>query len=147
MAALRPTWVSFHERENKQAWISRLDRLRSFDARNEGQNGGWSLMIFCARATRGCGLPSLDVRSGRSVSPHPLRENKQAWREHTYRPMRAITGSLGCSSKERHRGGSAWLHGDVKTTMMYIHVLNCGSGGVRSPLDGLCSLTEVLLCG
>jgi hypothetical protein len=35
------------------------------------QRGGWSLMIFCARATRGRGLPSLDARSGRSISPHP----------------------------------------------------------------------------
>ena len=41
---------------------------------------GWSLMIFCARATRGRGLPSLDARNGRSVSPHPWRENEQAWR-------------------------------------------------------------------
>ena len=38
--------------------------------------------------------------------------------------MRAIKGSLGRSPKERHRGGSPWLHSDVKTTMMYIHVLN-----------------------
>ena len=35
------------------------------------QRKGWSLMIFCARATRGRGLPSLDARSGRSISPHP----------------------------------------------------------------------------
>jgi len=34
-------------------------------------------MIFCARATRGRGLPSLDARSGRSVSPHPP-EGEQA---------------------------------------------------------------------
>ena len=27
-------------------------------------------MIFCARATRGRRLPSLDARSGRSISPH-----------------------------------------------------------------------------
>ena len=41
-------------------------------------------------------------------------------------------------SKERYRGGSPWLHNDVKTTMMYIHVLNnCVPAGVRSPLDGL----------
>jgi hypothetical protein len=33
---------------------------------------GWSLMIFCARATRGLRRPSLDTRSGRSISPHPL---------------------------------------------------------------------------
>ena len=32
---------------------------------------GWSLMIFCARATRGLRRPSLDARSGRSISPHP----------------------------------------------------------------------------
>lgn len=28
-------------------------------------------------------------------------------------------------------------HGDVKTTMIYIHVLNRGPAGVRSPVDGL----------
>ncbi|RPH80831.1 MAG: hypothetical protein EHM80_04180 [Nitrospiraceae bacterium] len=28
-------------------------------------------------------------------------------------------------------------HRDVKTTMLYTHVLNRGPGGVRSPLDGL----------
>jgi hypothetical protein len=32
---------------------------------------GWGLMIFCARATRGRRLPSLDARSRRSLSPHP----------------------------------------------------------------------------
>ncbi len=38
-------------------------------------------MIFCARATRGRGLPSLDARSGRSVSSHPWRENERAWKD------------------------------------------------------------------
>ena len=28
-------------------------------------------MIFCARAMRGLRKPSLDARSGRSISPHP----------------------------------------------------------------------------
>ena len=28
-------------------------------------------------------------------------------------------------------------HGDVKTTMIYTHVLNRGPSGVRSPVDGL----------
>jgi integrase len=28
-------------------------------------------------------------------------------------------------------------HGDVKTTMIYPHVLNRGPAGVRSPVDGL----------
>ena len=32
---------------------------------------GWGLMIFCARATRGRRLPSLDARNGRSISPTP----------------------------------------------------------------------------
>jgi hypothetical protein len=50
-------------------------------------------MIFCARATRGRGLPSLDARSGRSISPHLWRENEQAWKEHTYRSMRAVKHS------------------------------------------------------
>ena len=36
------------------------------------QRKGWSLMIFCARATRGLRRPSLDARSGSSISPHPL---------------------------------------------------------------------------
>ena len=28
-------------------------------------------------------------------------------------------------------------HADVKTTMIYTHVLNCGGRGVRSPLDAI----------
>ncbi len=32
---------------------------------------GWRLMIFYARATRGLRRPSLDARSGSSISPHP----------------------------------------------------------------------------
>jgi hypothetical protein len=35
------------------------------------EQGRWSLMIFCARATRGLRRPSLDARSRRSISPHP----------------------------------------------------------------------------
>src|SRR5205823_3755354 len=42
---------------------------------------GWGLMIFCARATRGRGLPSPHGRSRRSISPHPWRGNEQAWRD------------------------------------------------------------------
>ena len=34
-------------------------------------------MIFCARATRGLGKPSLDARSGRSISPYPSRETSE----------------------------------------------------------------------
>jgi hypothetical protein len=42
-------------------------------------------MIFCARATRGLRRPSLDARSGRSISLHPLRDNERAWKDHLYR--------------------------------------------------------------
>jgi len=47
-------------------------------AREEAEDEG--LMIFCTRATRGRGLPSLDARSGRSISSHPWKENEQAWK-------------------------------------------------------------------
>ena len=40
-------------------------------------------MISCARATRGLGRPSLDARSGRSIRPHPRRENERAWKNHS----------------------------------------------------------------
>jgi hypothetical protein len=38
-------------------------------SRSKGGDG--ALMISCARATRGLRRPSLDARSGRSISPHP----------------------------------------------------------------------------
>ena len=64
-------------------------------------------MIFCARATRGRGLPSLDARSGRAALAVPLK--------------RDISEVLsGC-------------HSDVRTAIMYIRVFNCGPAGVRSP--------------
>ena len=49
-------------------------------------------MIFCARATRGRGLPSLDARRGRSISPHPWRNNERVWRDYFIRTrsMRAV---------------------------------------------------------
>ena len=73
------------------------------------QRREWSLMIFCARATRGLRRPSLGllarlgvpvggrVRKLRAVedqSAPPLERNKQAWREHIYRPMRAGKDNL-----------------------------------------------------
>jgi len=54
------------------------------------QKWGWSLMIFCARATRGLRRPSLDARSGRSIRPHPRKANEQAWRDHIYCSTRAL---------------------------------------------------------
>jgi hypothetical protein len=41
-----------------------------------------SLLISCARVTRGLRRPSLDARSGISISPHPLRDIEQAWNDH-----------------------------------------------------------------
>ena len=38
-------------------------------------------------------------------------------------------------------------HRDVRTTMMYTHVLNRGRLGVRSPADGLVKGSRVLLRG
>ena len=40
-------------------------------------------------------------------------------------------------SKKRLGGGSLRLHRDVKTTMVYIYVLNRGLAGVRVLVDGL----------
>ena len=65
-------------------------------------------MIFFARATRGLPStqlgtlslskgrrPSLDARSRRSISPHPWRDNEQAWTEQVYCSMHAVKGSFG----------------------------------------------------
>ena len=38
-------------------------------------------MVSYARATRGLRRPSLNARSGSSISPHPQRDNEQAWRD------------------------------------------------------------------
>jgi hypothetical protein len=108
---------------------------------------GWSLMIFCARATRGlrrvgrvarpssCSRNAHDknvlvrraqsridqatlenewgnwevARSGRSISPHPRRENEQAWREPLNRSMRAVEGNLGHSPKRAVERGRPLL--------------------------------------
>jgi len=46
------------------------DRPTTLCARRT-EEGREALMIFRACATRGRRLPSLDARSGRSISPHP----------------------------------------------------------------------------
>src|ERR1700704_4633993 len=46
------------------------------------QRRGWSLLISCARATRGLRRPSLDARNGRSISPHPCIDTERAWKDH-----------------------------------------------------------------
>jgi hypothetical protein len=91
--------------------------------------------LLCSRNARS--RTPLVGRAQWKISQPPSLEREQASLEgDTYRSMRAVKSSLGHSSKERHGGGSPGCHSDVKTTMMYIHVLNRGPGGVRSPLDG-----------
>ena len=69
-----------------------------------------------------------DARSGRSISPHPWRDNQRAWREHIYRSMRAVKGSLGHSPKGRSRLG--------RTPTLVLCSRNRGGDG---PDDLLCS--------
>lgn len=38
-------------------------------------------------------------------------------------------------------------HNDVRTTMIYTHVLNRGGRGVKSPVDNLRARIECVLCG
>jgi putative transcriptional regulator len=78
-AILPPDSSSIFDKDPAALWSDCISRLQA--PRGErvawvvpgahGTEGGWSLMIFCARATRGRGLSSLDARSGRSISPHP----------------------------------------------------------------------------
>ena len=64
-------------------------------------------MIFCARATRGLRRPSLDARSGTSISPHPREVTSElggsiieAWSLDV-----PVNGSLGhCSRQKRKKG-------------------------------------------
>ena len=56
-----------------------------------------------ARATRGLRRPSLDARSGRSISPHPLKNNERAWREHLD----------GCRSEREIQASKKVFHGHI----------------------------------
>jgi hypothetical protein len=64
-------------------------------------------MIFCARATRGRGLSSLDARNRRSSAPIPEGNTSELggiyWMD-VIRSMRAVKGSLG-HSLEKWRAG------------------------------------------
>jgi len=73
-------------------------------------------MIFCARATRGLPStqlgtlslskgrrPSLNARSGRSISPHPWRDNERAWKDQLFRSTRAIEDRPGYPLKAKER--------------------------------------------
>jgi hypothetical protein len=61
-------------------------------------------MIFCARATRGRRLPSLDARSGRSISPHPQRDNERAWEEEGSDQMPFLLAEQGKGWEDTHIG-------------------------------------------
>ena len=96
-------------------------------------------MIFCARATRGRGLPSLGLMARLGV-PVGGRVRKLRAVEDQSAPIPGEkTSKLGgiiyivrCAQQravvvvplKRDTGESPWLHSDVKTMMMYIHVLN-----------------------
>ena len=92
--------------------------------------------LLCSRNARS--RTPLVGRAQWKISQPPSLERKRASLEGAYISFDARNkGQPRPPPEERHRRGSPWLPSDVKTTMMYIHVLNCGSGGVRSPLDGL----------
>jgi integrase len=83
---------------------------------------------------------------GRTVSPlsagvpdHPkpklLDRLREALRSHTFRHSFAahlLEGGYDIQTAQELLG-----HSDVKTTMIYTHVLNRGPAGVRSPVDEL----------
>jgi hypothetical protein len=92
--------------------------------------------LLCSRNARS--RTPLVGRAQWKINQPPSLERKRASLEGTCMSFDVRKkGSLGHSPKERHRVGSPWLHSDVMTTIMYIHALNRGPGGVRSPLDGL----------
>jgi len=69
-------------------------------------------MIFCARATRGFRKPSLDARSGRSISPHPWKNNERAWKGRLLsRSTRAIEDQPGHPYKPREKAAESLLDG------------------------------------
>jgi putative transcriptional regulator len=78
-ATLPPDSIGIFDKDPAVLWSDCLSRMQAPRVEGvawlvpgaHGTEGGWSLMIFRARATRGRGLPSLDARSGRSISPHP----------------------------------------------------------------------------
>jgi hypothetical protein len=53
--------------------------------------------------------PRSTAALGPTWVPFQERGHEQAWREHSYCPMRAVKGSLGHSPEGRHREGSHWL--------------------------------------
>jgi len=73
----------------------------SFDARSKGQSGN-SLERKDVKRCEGSERETEGPRWTRAVedqsAPIPWRENEQAWKEHVFRSMRAVKGSLGHSS-------------------------------------------------
>jgi hypothetical protein len=106
-------------------------RMCSFDARNRGStrlptcgeksrklggNGEWPGALLARRTEEGMEpddlLCSRNARPEKALvgraqwkisQPPSLERNEQAWREHLYRSMRAVEGSIGYSPQERFR--------------------------------------------
>jgi hypothetical protein len=55
------------------------------------QRRGWSLMIFCARATRGLRRHSLDARSWESIRPAPFDPSRSSRLSRTSRVKETIS--------------------------------------------------------
>jgi hypothetical protein len=84
-------------------------------------------MIFCARATRGLRRPSLDARSGRSISHHPQERTRRLGRIICSLVRPSLVDQHGCFPREKNK--RAWKDLD-KCCLFDAH----NRGATRLPL-------------